>query len=377
VTRIFERWSSKPLGQLLAEGIGRKSAEELCTRRNWRLRATVVALRAARYEANICKDDLRIGVMSEVPWYARKATRERRKELAIRNLARWTYNLKALLEQRRRMRRNRGRQLALDWETKMPNWTDDDGVSHFGDDRTFAEKIGVVGANGAPVVDNPRHSSETFEHGTPPEVVAAARVVLGGAIDLDPASCDKANGYVLATEYMTKEDNGFVQPWWGRVFLNPPGGLMELDTGRPVFIKTKKRPSCVESGACGLPPGHSHKNVGSSSGAWWKKLAREYSECRISAGIFIGFSLEILQTTQVEAAGLPLPLDFPICYPRKRLDYIALEREGIVAGGAPTHASFIVLLPPYGAKHAPDAKIRHAAVVRFRDAFSQFGKVVG
>lgn len=362
---IFARWSSKPLGRLLAEGIELASAKELATNRNWRLRAAIPALRAARSEAAICKDDLRIGVMSEVPWYARKAMRERRKELAVRNLARWTYNLKELLEQRRRTRRNRGRQLDLFGERTMPNWTNDDGTSDFGDDRTFAEKIGVV--NGV-AHENPRHSSETVEHGTPPEVVEAARVALGGTIDLDPASCDKANGYVRAVEYMTREDNGFLASWWGNVFLNPPGGLMELDTGWPVLNKTKKRDACIVSGACGKPPGHTHKNVGSSAAAWWKKLAREFVAKRITSGIFVGFSLEILQSTQVDPEGLPLPLDFPICYPRKRLDYIALEREGIVPGGAPTHASFIVYVVRPG--------LRGNEVRRFADAFSEFGKVV-
>lgn len=352
MTRIFRPWSGKPLGRLLAEGIALASARELANASNWRLRAVIPVVRSLRDQR--CTVEIRCLA--------------RRDELGLRRyrarLGRAEWALRELLKQRARLRRDRGRQTTMDFETIEP------------DDPNHPRERALAAAELATEADNPRHSSESFEHGTPPEIVEAARVVLG-SFDLDPASCDKANGYVRAVEYMTREDNGFVQAWWGNVFLNPPGGLMELDTGRPVFIKTKKRAACTVTGACGLPPGHVHKNVGSSSGAWWKKLAREYSEMRIRAGIFIGFSLEILQTTQADPQGLPLPLDFPICYPRKRLDYIALEREGIVAGGAPTHASFIALLPPYGAKHAPDAKIRHAAVVRFRDAFSEFGKVVG
>lgn len=324
---VFKYGGRAPVGRLLAEGIPMESARELGTKRNWRLRAVIPALRAAR-------DHL---VTVEMRCLARRDQHTLR--VFRRRLDALEWALRELLLQRARVRRNRGRQMTMD----------------------FSEATTVS------AVDNPRHSSETFEHGTPPEVVEAARVVLG-AIDLDPASCDKANGYIRAVEYMTREDNGFLQPWWGRVFLNPPGGLMELDTGRPVFIRTKKRPPCTESGACGLPPGHVHKNVGSSAAAWWKKLAREFASSRVTSAIFVGFSLELLQTTQTDDADLPLPLDFPICYPRKRLDYIALEKDGIVPGGAPTHASFVVLLT----RAIRDAAPRYA----FRNSFGVFGKVV-
>lgn len=43
-----------------------------------------------------------------------------------------------------------------------------------------------------------------------------------GAIDLDPASCEMANQTVRATTYYTKEQNGLLQPWFGKVWLNPP-----------------------------------------------------------------------------------------------------------------------------------------------------------
>lgn len=58
---------------------------------------------------------------------------------------------------------------------------------------------------------------------TPPKYIEAAREVMGG-IDLDPASCQQANWTVKAGMYFTKEENGLMHPWWGRVWLNPPYG---------------------------------------------------------------------------------------------------------------------------------------------------------
>jgi phage N-6-adenine-methyltransferase len=56
---------------------------------------------------------------------------------------------------------------------------------------------------------------------TPAEVIEAARAVLG-SIDLDPASCEQANRTVQAARYFTKRENGLVQSWHGRIWLNPP-----------------------------------------------------------------------------------------------------------------------------------------------------------
>lgn len=58
---------------------------------------------------------------------------------------------------------------------------------------------------------------------TPPYIAAAARVALGGAIDLDPASSDRANEDVRAARYHHMLDDGLGQPWdCDRFFMNPP-----------------------------------------------------------------------------------------------------------------------------------------------------------
>lgn len=56
---------------------------------------------------------------------------------------------------------------------------------------------------------------------TPTEYLDAARNVLG-TIDLDPASSDAAQEIVGASQHFTKANDGLLQEWHGRVWLNPP-----------------------------------------------------------------------------------------------------------------------------------------------------------
>lgn len=62
-----------------------------------------------------------------------------------------------------------------------------------------------------------------FERYTPPQYIELAREALG-AIDLDPASSDKAQETVKARQYYTAADDGLSKEkeWRGRVYLNPP-----------------------------------------------------------------------------------------------------------------------------------------------------------
>lgn len=186
------------------------------------------------------------------------------------------------------------------------------------------------------------HSSASPEHGTPPEYIEAARRVLGG-IDLDPASCETFNEIVRADRIYTKDDDGLAQEWRGRVCLNPPGDK----EGR-------------------LPK------------LFWDKLMSEYAAGRVTSAIFIGFSIDQLQTLQ--NCGWDGPLQFPICIPRKRMQFVkslkvrkqvdmflgATEAE---IGKQPTKANFVCYLPPIG---------QEAAEVYeqfFRVVFEKFGEV--
>ncbi|MCI0662731.1 MAG: phage N-6-adenine-methyltransferase [Acidobacteria bacterium] len=59
---------------------------------------------------------------------------------------------------------------------------------------------------------------------TPPQYIEAAREVMDG-IDLDPASSDMAQEIVRANHYWTAQDDGLIQDWHGRIWLNPPYSL--------------------------------------------------------------------------------------------------------------------------------------------------------
>ena len=65
--------------------------------------------------------------------------------------------------------------------------------------------------------------SGTPEWYTPEFILDLVRKTFGGAIELDPASCDAAQEVVGAKRYYTVEDDGLAQDWSARnVFLNPP-----------------------------------------------------------------------------------------------------------------------------------------------------------
>lgn len=58
---------------------------------------------------------------------------------------------------------------------------------------------------------------------THPAFIEAARQAMG-EISLDPASCSEANDVVQAKRFYSFHENGLLQDWHGRVWLNPPYG---------------------------------------------------------------------------------------------------------------------------------------------------------
>lgn len=198
------------------------------------------------------------------------------------------------------------------------------------------------------------HSSDSVEFYTPPAIVEAARLTMGG-IDLDPASCAEANEVVKAAHWYgehsnslddsdSEYDNGINCEWWSphckptRVFLNPPGG------------KIGKRSNAV---------------------VWWEKLVDEWLDGNVEQAIYICFNLEVLNTTQQS----PSPcLDFPICYFRSRPRFWPPGTPPELRGksGSPKYPGCAVYLPPQIAVGLPES----AEVQRFASAFAPLGRVV-
>lgn len=65
-------------------------------------------------------------------------------------------------------------------------------------------------------------NDKTNEWYTPPDLIALVRELFGGTIDLDAASCPRAQAVVQADTYYTIQDNGLAGPWYGNTYNNPP-----------------------------------------------------------------------------------------------------------------------------------------------------------
>jgi phage N-6-adenine-methyltransferase len=90
-------------------------------------------------------------------------------------------------------------------------------------DATFDDEVEALRLNRVVWGNNVRgtagtHNDEWF---TPSEYIEAARAVLGD-IDLDPASSAQAQEIVRAAAFFSKQNNGLVQEWHGRLWVNPP-----------------------------------------------------------------------------------------------------------------------------------------------------------
>lgn len=149
-------------------------------------------------------------------------------------------------------------------------------------------------------MENIKHSSKSVEWYTPVDIITSSRKVLG-SIDLDPASTAFANERVRAVDYYDKEDNGLNCTWHGNVFCNPPGGR----------VRGKSLPAL-----------------------FWNKLTISQ---QVSQAIFLAFSIELLQTSQMVTDNSVCK--HVICFPKRRLKFVS--PDGLTAK-TNTHASAII-----------------------------------
>lgn len=189
-----------------------------------------------------------------------------------------------------------------------------------------------------------RHSMDSSEWFTPRPYADASREVFGGEIDLDPASSREANRIIGARQIYDAKANGLKRPWLcGTVFVNAPGGLVA---------------------------------------EFWHRMIDAWEAREFKAGIWIGYSIEQLQTLQ--GYEVRSPLDFAICIPERRIPFVESEakrlerfakidtenrkrrRDGRAlldhkAAASPSHANYITYIG--------------RAQARFDRVFSRFGKV--
>lgn len=140
-------------------------------------------------------------------------------------------------------------------------------------------------------------TSGLVEYYTPQNIVLAARVALLGAIDLDPASSEKANETVGAYRYFTPREDGLKRLWFGNVWLNHPFGRAEEACQRGC----KKR--------------HVHHDFPYyGNAAWINKVVHEWESSRINAACCITYA------ATSEAWFQPL-LKQPQCFLTPRTNY--------------------------------------------------------
>jgi hypothetical protein len=206
----------------------------------------------------------------------------------------------------------------------------------------------------------PQHSSESVEHFTPLHITALVDELMDGIV-LDPASTPLANEGIGALHIYTAEDDGLTKHWSARsLFLNPPGG---------------KAPE-------------NRFGIRSNAALWWWKLARSWSIGAVTEAVFVGFTMEIMRTTQLQ--DVPSVLHFPFCIPRRRIAFDKPDAEFAtrVASKSPAHGNVLVYLPPVGAgvrgKHVDwanpysvewEPESRRMQVSEFKRLFGQLGEV--
>ena len=171
-------------------------------------------------------------------------------------------------------------------------------------------------------------SNVTDQWFTPHEVLERVRSAMG-SIGLDPCGSLQSNELVEARCYITQDS--IDQDWevHTNAFCNPPSGKY---TGTHPDYKGLSNPQ-----------------------AFFKKLNRVFDDRQIDQYIFLGYSIEQLQTLQTKTE---IPKDCLICIPAKRIRFV--DQSG--NRNSPTHGNCIIYRGLYQSK--------------FVDAFEDLGVIM-
>ena len=131
------------------------------------------------------------------------------------------------------------------------------------------------------IFSEPMRTSNSPEWHTPPHIIERTIRVMG-AIDLDPCSNSHQCPNVPATRHYTQEDDGLVQDWHGRVYMNPP-------YGRVIVL-------------------------------WIDKLVKEYQAGRVTQAI-------ALLPARTDTRWMARLRSFPRCFLRGRLKFSGCENS--------------------------------------------------
>ena len=150
-----------------------------------------------------------------------------------------------------------------------------------------------------------------------------------------------------ATRFYDERLNGLIQPWGGRMFINPPGD-----------------------------------RKGHNVTAFWRRLIEHYAAGSVDSAVWVGFSFEQLTYLQNQAMH---PLQFVTLIPTSRIDFLSRmtkctvetckihkprtspphaecnsrQRMGPpIPNGQPTHGNYLSLLPTRASRTHARQQIR-------------------
>lgn len=146
----------------------------------------------------------------------------------------------------------------------------------------------MTGCNRSTPGPKAMYSSGKQEWYTPPVIIEAVRALFGGEIDLDPCSNAKGgSANVPARMHYTVKDNGLLQPWSGRIYLNPPYGRgirPWIERVREEYERGRIRAAVVLVKSA-------------TDTAWFRILSVKYPRCEIAG--------------RLKFSGCPNPAPFP------------------------------------------------------------------